>query len=101
IVAGTDAAARAAQHVDDLPELRAVAAHDGGRERRLWTETAQAGSRRHRTQARRNPGHHAFARPRRSLSGRAVRRTATARAARPRAHGGAGNAAPRRAAVEP
>ena len=39
-------AARAAQDVDDLPELRAVAAHDGGREHRLrpaacakWTAT--------------------------------------------------------------
>ena len=30
VVAGAHAAARAAQHVDDLPELRAVAAHDGG-----------------------------------------------------------------------
>ena len=33
-------AARAPQHVDDLPELRALAAHDGVRERRLRTEAA-------------------------------------------------------------
>ena len=34
-LAGADGAARAAQHVDDLPELRAVAAYDGDREHRL------------------------------------------------------------------
>ena len=36
-------AARAAQHVDDLPELCAVAAHDGGREHRLRAEAPQNG----------------------------------------------------------
>ena len=38
LLAAEDAAAGAAQHVDDLPELCAVAAHDGGREHRLWAE---------------------------------------------------------------
>ena len=42
VVDGAHAAARAAQHVDDLPELRAVAAHDGDRERRLRAHAAQA-----------------------------------------------------------
>src|SRR5262249_25712541 len=42
VLASTDAAAGAAQHVHDLPELRFVAAHDGRGERRLWTEIAQA-----------------------------------------------------------
>ena len=36
-------AAGAAQHVDDLPELRAVAAYDGHREHRLRPQAAEAG----------------------------------------------------------
>src|SRR5207244_9691797 len=35
VVEGAHAAARTAQHVDDLPELRAVAAHDGDGKHRL------------------------------------------------------------------
>ena len=40
--AGAHAAARAAQRLDGVPELRAVAAHDGGAERRLRPGAAQA-----------------------------------------------------------
>ena len=56
---GAHAAARAAQRVDGVPELRAVAAHDGGRERRLRPQAAQARPRRHRRQGRGDPFHHA------------------------------------------
>jgi ABC-type Fe3+/spermidine/putrescine transport system ATPase subunit len=36
LIAGFHAAARAAQDVDDFPELRAVAAYDGHGEHHLW-----------------------------------------------------------------
>ncbi len=49
---------RSAQHVDDLPELRAVAAHDGRREHRLRPHAAQAAARRDRPQGRGHPRHH-------------------------------------------
>ena len=41
------------QHVDDLPELRAVAAHDGGRERGLWPADPEDRQGHHRRQAAR------------------------------------------------
>ena len=53
VLAGAHRAARAAQHVDDLPELRAVAAHDGRAERRLWAGAAQDRPRDHQEQAQR------------------------------------------------
>src|SRR5262249_42073345 len=48
VLAGAHAAAREPQHVDDLPELRAVAAHDGGRQRRLRAHLAEDAARRNR-----------------------------------------------------
>ena len=98
---GAHAAARAAQRVDGVPELRAVAAHDGGRERRLRPRAAQARPRDNRREGRGDPRHHAARPAGRALSGRAVGRPAAARLARPRAGRGARNSAARRAAVEP
>ena len=94
------AAARAAQDVDDLPELRAVAAHDGRRERRLWPHPAQIRPRRHPQEGRGDSRDHEARYTRRPLSGRIVGRPAAARRARPRAHRRARDAAARRAAVQ-
>ena len=70
-------------------------------ERRLRPEDAQARPRRHRQEGRRAPGHDAARRAGRALPGRAVRRPAAARVARPRPDRRARDAAARRAAVQP
>ena len=53
VLAGAHRAARAAQHVDDLPELRVMAAHDGGAERRLRPRAPQGRQGHHGPQAQR------------------------------------------------
>ena len=95
------AAAGEAADVDDLPELRAVAEHDGRAERRLRPEDAQGRKGRSQTPGRPDPRRGAARAPRRALSQRTLRRPAAAGVAGARAGGAAGNPAARRAAVEP
>src|SRR6185503_9028969 len=54
VLAGKYLAARTAQYVDDLPELRALATYDGRRKHRLWLETEEDGPRYDRQEARRH-----------------------------------------------
>ncbi len=99
--AGKGGAAGAAQHVDDLPELRPLAAHDHRRERRLWPAPAPPAARRDRAARRQHPGSDAAPGVGRPPSRRHLRRPAAARGARPRAGGRAGDPAARRAALQP
>ena len=101
VLAAGGAAAGAAADVDDLPELRHLAEHDGGRECRLRPQAAQAAAGRSEAADRRDPRGRADGPPRRPLSGRAVRRPAAARRAGARDRDQAGRAAARRAAVQP
>ena len=80
-LAGQHRAARAAQHVDDLPELCALAAYDRGREYHLRPQAPQIAARRHRCKARRHPRHHQARRSGRALPRRIVRRPAATRGA--------------------
>ena len=93
--------AGAAQHVDDLPELRAVAAHDRVRKRRLRAAAARPARQRHPAPRRHHPGGHEAQRAGAALSRRTVGRAAAARVAGARAGDRTGDPAAGRAAVEP
>src|SRR3989441_521993 len=91
-------ASRAAAHGNDLPELRPLAPHDRGPERRLWP-AAQGGRVEDRARGARQG--HAEGRPARrlrvALSGGTLRRPAAAGRGGSGAGGGAGDPPPRRA----
>src|SRR5205807_922721 len=79
LLEGPDAAAGAAQHVDDLSELRVVAAYDGNGKHRLRPAAAENGPRHDREEARRDPCHDKTRGAGAALPRRIVRWTATAR----------------------
>ena len=95
------AAAREARHVDDLPVIRDLAEHDGGRERRLRPRGAPPAAPGDPRQGRPHPGRGAHAPPPRPLPGRAVGRPAAARGAGAGHRGAARRPAARRAAQQP
>jgi hypothetical protein len=94
-------AARATQRVHGVPELRSVAAHDGGAERRLWSRAAQAAARGHCQESGGHPRHHAADASGPTLSCRTVGWSAAARIPRPRADRGARHPIARRASFQP
>ena len=97
----TGIAAVEAQRRHGVPELRALAAHDGGAQRRLRARGAPAAARRGPAPGRGRARAGRARRLRRAPAEPALRRPAAARRARPHARDRAAGAAARRAALQP